>query len=297
MSMQALAWWAGGVWVGVGISLVMLYVAAELFGQPRRALRESLLQLLRALPFVTPIAIIGWPLILALAVYEIRRDMVLERACYGPPVPDVPPKPLTEEEWLRGRDPALLLRRLADGVSPRKHRLFACACCRSIWARCQDERSRRAVEMAERQADNKGDAAEYRRAANEAAAATSLLLATADLEAAAAAKACQDCLTPDGVSAAVRAAVSAYRRRRQERRAQRVILHEILGNPFRPLPTRDFPPEVVELARACHEGDHALYPLLADALAELGEEEAARHCREPGHLRGCHVVDWVLGWS
>ena len=103
MSMQALAWWAGGVWVGVGISLVMLYVAAELFGHPRRALRESLLQLLRALPFVTPIAIIGWPLILALAVYEIRRDMVLERACYGPPVTNVPPQPLTEEEWLRGR--------------------------------------------------------------------------------------------------------------------------------------------------------------------------------------------------
>jgi hypothetical protein len=54
---------------------------------------------------------------------------------------------------------------------------------------------------------------------------------------------------------------------------------------------------VVELARACHEGDHGLYPLLADALAELGEEQAARHCREPSHLRGCHVVDWVLGWS
>jgi hypothetical protein len=35
--------------------------------------------------------------------------------------------------------------------------------------------------------------------------------------------------------------------------------------------------------------------ILADALEELGEDEAAEHAREPVHVRGCHLLDWVLG--
>ena len=112
----------------------------------------------------------------------------------------------------------------------------------------------------------------------------------------AAAKACQDCLSADALSAVIRAAVSRYRQRRRERRAQCEVLREIVGNPFRPLRPRHFEPELVELARAIHEGDAALYQLLADALDDLGEHEAASHCRTAKHLRGCHVVDWVLGW-
>ena len=151
------------------------------------------------------------------------------------------------------------------------------------------------MDVAERVSDGLAGEEEVKRTASEAAGAAALILATGDLEAGAAAKACQDCLVPDGASAATRASVSRYRARRVECRRQRELLHEILGNPFQPLPARDFPPEVVELARACHEGDHALYPLLADALMELGEDLAASHCRQAGHLKGCHVVDWVLG--
>jgi hypothetical protein len=73
------------------------------------------------------------------------------------------------------------------------------------------------------------------------------------------------------------------------------LVREVFGNPFRPLPARKFPGEVRALAQACFDGDHAAYPVLADALADLGEDEAAEHCRLTGHVRGCHVVDWILG--
>jgi hypothetical protein len=49
------------------------------------------------------------------------------------------------------------------------------------------------------------------------------------------------------------------------------------------------------LAQACYEGDRSLLPVLADALTDLGEEAAAEHCRQEGHARGCHVIDWVRG--
>lgn len=72
------------------------------------------------------------------------------------------------------------------------------------------------------------------------------------------------------------------------------LAREIFGNPFRPLPKRKFPAEVRGLAQACFD-DASHYPLLADALADLGEEEAAEHCRRADHVRGCHVADWVTG--
>src|SRR5262245_31389309 len=67
--------------------------------------------------------------------------------------------PMTEEEWLAAGDSWDLLRFLKDEVfygrtlSPRKRRLFSCACVRLIWSALDDERSRQVVEVAERYAD------------------------------------------------------------------------------------------------------------------------------------------------
>lgn len=62
---------------------------------------------------------------------------------------------MNEEEWLVCGDPTQMIVELKyiEGVSERKLRLFACACCRLIWHNLVDARSRAAVEIAEQYAD------------------------------------------------------------------------------------------------------------------------------------------------
>jgi hypothetical protein len=75
---------------------------------------------------------------------------------------------MTEAKWLACTDPTPLLTFLLRWASQRKFRLFCCACCRRTWLLLTDERSRTAVEIAERYADQTATAYE-REAAEEAA--------------------------------------------------------------------------------------------------------------------------------
>jgi hypothetical protein len=67
----------------------------------------------------------------------------------------VPPEEMavTEAEWLAATDPQPMLDLLRGRATERKLRLFACGLCRSFWSLLIDERSRVAVETAERLAD------------------------------------------------------------------------------------------------------------------------------------------------
>ncbi|MBP3955503.1 hypothetical protein J8F10_09435 [Gemmata sp. G18] len=79
------------------------------------------------------------------------------------------------------------------------------------------------------------------------------------------------------------------------------MLRDIFSNPFRPV---IFSPEwrtstVFALAAQIYESrDFSAMPILADALQDAGCDSAdvLDHCRGPGpHVRGCWVVDLVLG--
>jgi hypothetical protein len=87
---------------------------------------------------------------------------------------------------------------------------------------------------------------------------------------------------------------------RNERKVQAALVREVFGNPFRPVaPEPGWRTEtVLGLARAAYAGASEVLPLLADALEKAGcdSAEVLAHCRGPGsHVRGCWVVDWLLG--
>src|SRR6266511_482011 len=60
---------------------------------------------------------------------------------------------MTEQQWLSCRELLEMVLFLNDRVSPRKRRLFACACCRFLWDKLPSECSQRGVEVGDRFAD------------------------------------------------------------------------------------------------------------------------------------------------
>lgn len=67
---------------------------------------------------------------------------------------------LTEGNWLAFNNPYEALNAVPGGVSQRKLRLLAVACCRRIWGLLPDHECRHVVEFAERLADGEGGEAE-----------------------------------------------------------------------------------------------------------------------------------------
>ncbi len=238
---------------------------------------------------------------------------------------------MTEAEWLACTDSMPMLEYLWGKAGDRKLRLFACACCRRIWRLLSDERSRTAVQTAERYADGLAALPELTTAFEGANAAYrdggdafygirtditpphSVAPHGAAIHAAnpqvwglhgAANSAAHGVFinTRTGYSQAdVNAAVIP------ERAAQAPLLRCIIGNPFRHSPP--LPPAVLawndgtvrRIAVGIYE-ERAFdrLPILADALLDAGcdNEELLAHCRSDGpHVRGCWAVDLILGKS
>jgi hypothetical protein len=236
---------------------------------------------------------------------------------------------MTEQEWMACTDLTPMLEFLRGKTSDRKLRLFAVACCHGIWDWIKDDRSKKALDVAQGFADgtvSNEDRERHFRAASDAEADARRVMETArddpnwtlnlhaslgrsHLAASASAQAVAD--NPAGASelALELSALTSPLLRHSvfesvyavEKNKWVVIVRDIIGNPFHPASVD--PPwltaTVVALAQAIY-ADRAFdrLPILADALEEAGctDADILAHCRGPGpHVRGCWVVDLLLG--
>jgi hypothetical protein len=219
---------------------------------------------------------------------------------------------MTEAEWFACTDPRPMLEFLRGKASERKFRLFAVACCRYIWHLICDERSRNAVEVAERLADGMVTEEERRQSLIAAEAAMHALYPANGNYAAQAVVNAVSVAASTAIHANVSALTAAHAvcddddptseaKWQAERICQVSVLHHIFGNPFRPVAVDPFwlTPSVVAVAQTIYEDrQFEDMPILADALDEAECDNAAilSHCRLPGpHVRGCWVLDQLLG--
>jgi hypothetical protein len=225
---------------------------------------------------------------------------------------------MEELEWLEGLNSASMLQFAGNRASSRQRRLFACALCRRIPKYLmRDRHCIAALETIERYADGSATVSEI--------GATTYMLDFLS----------QEVDLTEALSDLRQEAIEAVRRLCDvEHDGQQLhtdlfwgnqlwvmlgpvesdpvatrcrivneVLREIFGNPFRPV---TFDPDwrtstAVALAKQMYDTrDFSTMPILADALQEAGCDNAdiLDHCRGNGpHVRGCWVVDMVLGKS
>jgi hypothetical protein len=229
---------------------------------------------------------------------------------------------VSDKLWLTCRDPERMLRALPDPLSERKLRLAGVAACRAAWDLFTDDRCRHAVEVVERFADGAASEAELADAEQQAWVARDLAIgpqSTAPRQhrsrqgrntswAACALTIAWDRIhrTPQLVREDVVEALAYLQnarrgRYRATRKTQVLLVRDVFGYPFRPVPfDQDWRTATARgLARSAY-ADHAFdrLPILADALEDAGcdSPEVLAHCRGEGpHARGCWVVDLILG--
>jgi hypothetical protein len=236
---------------------------------------------------------------------------------------------MTETEWLTLADPLAMLNQIRGPRSKlnlpivatdRQLLLWASACCRRVGILADDARWLDAVRVVERFADGEAAYQDVLAVGGEmqkwfeelggygnVSPAGMMARSCADL--AAGVDSAYDSMgTPFLVPAeeASRWAVAAVRESagsaaaEREKAVQCLLLHDILGNPFRPVGQREEwrTAPVLTLADEIYRGRwFGRLPELAEALAHSGcdDEAALSHCRsdEP-HVRGCRVVDICL---
>jgi hypothetical protein len=208
-----------------------------------------------------------------------------------------PRKTLTEAEWLAGESPAVLahVRRVR---SPRKKRLLYCGICRTLADQLPDDECRSALTAAERYAD--GDVTHQ-----------TILECIRSVDFTdwgprtytGPVYELKECLSialrPDHTFA-----LEYFEYYRSLQPVPLTVLRDIFPNPFRPVRfSRKWrTATAVGVADAMYQSRaFDRMPILADALEDAGcaDESVLAHCRTPDqlHVRGCWVVDLVLGKS
>jgi hypothetical protein len=226
----------------------------------------------------------------------------------------------TLADWLSINHPMAMLNGLSpqDQVSPRKYRLFACACCRRIWHLLQNDHLQQAICLAEAHAERQASW-EALRAARRAvrddgidlgntppavwfSVLASVWNATHENAArgaiygseAVARVVAHDC--PEGLEGDASL--------RNSRAALVPLLEDLFANYFHQVAVNPAwltwnEGAVCKLAQGIYdERAFDRLPILADALEDAGCDNAdlLAHCRSGReHVRGCWVVDLLLG--
>ena len=229
---------------------------------------------------------------------------------------------MIEEEWLTATEPRPMVRHIGPRAGERKRRLFAVASCRLVSDWFGERRSRHEIETGERMADGlPEDAVEAAELTAEDArmehavqegmnpswahdgdmrlvrGVTRACVTDARESAEVVIAAFEWC---DGVRYPFDAGVRTVGNSMPARQCR--IVRDLFGNPFRPVTF--FPSWRTETALALalqmyESRDFSAMPILADALQDAGcdNEDILNHCRDlhATHVRGCWVVDLVLG--
>jgi hypothetical protein len=193
-----------------------------------------------------------------------------------------------EASWLSCTVPRHMLRFLKERTSDRKLRLWACAFC-AHWYVANEEVTA-AIAIAEEWADGchrEVDLVTY-------------IIPYREYYV---------CFESAWIAAYDGAVRTLEKRPTSEKKQQAVqfqlaTLHDVFGNPFRSVSAEPtwLTSDVRALARGIYdEKAFDRMPILADALQDAGcnNDEVLAHCRDANqvHVRGCWVVDLVLGKS
>ena len=214
---------------------------------------------------------------------------------------------MTEREWRASEDPREMLQGLGHPLSKRKSRLLICACCRRVWDLLTDERSRKAVEVAERRAEARASDADLTAARRGADAAYQISRKQHGPDLYRLSGAAHLALQAVSISARFDPRENEFlrgakeRKDKTERKARAALLRELLGNPFRPASFDSHwrTSTVVALARGIvEESAFDRLPIVADALEDAGcsDKPLLTQLRGRGpHILGCWALDLVLG--
>jgi hypothetical protein len=230
---------------------------------------------------------------------------------------------MTELEWRHAVEPQKMLKHLTGTAGERKLRLFAVACCRSIWYIIPKTPHQAALSVGERYADGLVDAQALEAAVREVPKvhigdnaetdpyhldcwrcdAVRSAIAPGKFGTASAGSVCELASQAAAMVASYSAGLNSLsdiaRRREQQRQAS--LLREIFGNPFRPTVMNPnwLSDEGLALAREIYEQRQF------DRLPELARKLEAAGCNnleilthfknDRGHVAGCWAIDLLLG--